>query len=575
MKHSRQSFLAIMGLAIAGSVALYAFRDMAPLPADIQALVAPAPVEVTIASSVTKQKWLEAAAAAFEAEGAKTSDGAPIQIKIKGVLSGESMLQILDGKLHPVVWSPGENTWIEQFRSRWQAKESRSAMSEPCKPTVYTPMGIAMWRPMAEALGWPSKKIGWKTLIDLAADEHGWASFGHPEWGRFKLGHASPQYSSAGLLFFSSAIYAITGKTRGLDTKEIYGPAVESALRALAQNTSKYGMISTDLLNLMARNGPQFLHAASAFEEGVVRVNIERSKDLRWPLVFLFPADGTFWGDHPYCILDGASWVNKEQVEAAQAFRDFLTAKEGQSLAVASYLRPLDQSIAIDSSLSLANGTDPAVRLQDVPPLEFPDAKASAAIIDQFLVTKRKATILIVLDVSGSMSGPSIRAATEATNAFLKRLYPQDRVGLITFNDQVTTISDIELVSTVSESLSQRVLNLASGGGTNLYGSICAAETIIAEARHKDQIAGDSRLYGIVVLSDGADTTGVMSENRMFDTCLPSGPEVEGARLFTIAFGAEANVDVLSRTAQVTGGGMFKADAESVDAAYVKISAEQ
>ena len=428
---------------------------------------------------------------------------------------------------------------------------------------------------MAEALGWPSKKIGWKTLIDLAADEHGWASFGHPEWGRFKLGHANPQYSSAGLLFFSSAIYAITGKVRGLDTKQIYGPAVESALRTLAQNTSKYGMVSTDLLNLMARNGPQFLHAASAFEEGVVRVNIERSKDLRWPLVFLFPADGTFWGDHPYCILDGASWVTAEQSEAARAFRDFLTAKEGQSLAVASYLRPLDQALAIADPLSLANGTDPAVRLHDVPPLEFPDAKASAAIIDQFLVTKRKATILIVLDVSGSMSGPSIRAATEATNAFLKRLYPQDRVGLIAFNDQVTTVAGIELVSAVSESLSRRVLNLASGGGTNLYGAICAAETAIAEARHRDQTAGDSRLYGIVVLSDGADTAGIISENRMFDTCLPSGPEVEGPRLFTIAFGAEANVDVLSRMAQVTGGGMFKADAESVDAAYVKISAEQ
>jgi len=575
MKHSRHSFLAIMGLAVAGSVALYVLRGVVPPPNDLKTLFDPAPVEVTIASSVTKQKWLEAAVAAFEAEGAKTSDGAPIRVKIKGVLSGESMLQILDGKLQPVVWSPGENTWIKQFRGRWQVKESRSAVSDPCKPTVYTPMGIAMWRPMAEALGWPSKKIGWKTLIDLAADENGWASYGHPEWGRFKLGHANPQYSSAGLLFFSSAIYAITGKTAGLDSKEIYGPAVESALRTLAQNTSKYGMVSTDLLNSMARNGPQFLHAVSAFEEGVVRVNVERSKDLRWPLVFVFPADGTFWGDHPYCILDGASWVKKEQVEAARAFRDFLTAKQGQSLAVASYLRPLDQSIAVDSTLSLANGTDPAARVQTVLPLEFPDAKASAAIIDQFLVTKRKATVLLVLDVSGSMNGQSIRAATEATDAFLKRLYPQDRVGLIAFNNQVTTVSGIEQVSAVSESLSRRVLDLAAGGGTDLYGAVCAAETMIDEARHHDQSAGDSRLYGIVVLSDGADTSGSMSENRMFDTCLPSGPEVEGAKLFTIGFGAEANVDVLSRMAQVTGGGMFKADADSVDAAYLKISAEQ
>jgi hypothetical protein len=61
----------------------------------------------------------------------------------------------------------------------------------------------------------------------------------------------------------------------------------------------------------------------------------------------------------------------------------------------------------------------------------------------------------------------------------------------------------------------------------------------------------------------------------MFDTCLPSGPEVEGTKLFTIAFGSGANIDVLSRMAQVSGGSTFKADADSIDAAYVKISAEQ
>jgi Ca-activated chloride channel homolog len=46
-------------------------------------------------------------------------------------------------------------------------------MSAPCRPTVYSPLGIAMWRPMAEALGWPDRPVGWKTIVDLAAKARG------------------------------------------------------------------------------------------------------------------------------------------------------------------------------------------------------------------------------------------------------------------------------------------------------------------------------------------------------------------------------------------------------------------
>ena len=41
-----------------------------------------------------------------------------------------------------------------------------------------------MWRPMAEALGWPKKPVSWEQLIELANEPKGWSSYGHPEWGR-------------------------------------------------------------------------------------------------------------------------------------------------------------------------------------------------------------------------------------------------------------------------------------------------------------------------------------------------------------------------------------------------------
>ena len=578
MNRTRRTFLAMTVITAAGIAAMVVASNR-NLPGTgggkIADILGPEPVQVSIASSVTKNRWLEAVAAEFVAQNAKTKSGKPIDIKIKGVLSGASMQNILDGKLRPVVWSPGDGSWIAQFGARWPGQHNRPAMTRPCTPTIRTPSGLAMWRPMAEALGWPNKKIGWKTIIDLATDPKGWAGHGHPEWGKLKLGYTHPQYSNAGLLFLTSAIYGVTGQTGSLTAEQVYDPRVEQALRAIAQNTSKYGMVTTDLFDMMARHGPDFLHVVSAFEEGTVRLNLERGKDLRWPLVFIFPSEGTFWSDHPYCVLDGTEWVSEEQAGAARQFLDFLLAKEQQSLAVQYLLRPLDANLPTGALLTAENGTDPSARPETVPPFQVTDAATSAAIIDQFLTTKRKATILLVLDVSGSMAGKSIRAATEATAAFLKRLDPRDEVGLMVFNDKITMVSEVQQVSVVAEGLSQRVLQLVSGGGTNLHGAVCTAARKLNQIRSAEEASGENRLYGIILLSDGADTTGEISENRMLQTCLPSSLEAGGTKVFTIAFGESANRDVLSRIGQVSNGAMFEADAASIDQTYLKIAAEQ
>jgi Ca-activated chloride channel family protein len=267
--------------------------------------------------------------------------------------------------------------------------------------------------------------------------------------------------------------------------------------------------------------------------------------------------------------------VNEEQAEAARMFFDFLTAEEQQSLAVQHLLRPLDANMATGTLLTSENGTDPKARPETVPAFQSPDAATSAAIIDQFLTTKRKSTVMLVLDVSGSMSGDAIRSATEATAAFLARLDPRDMVGLMVFNDSVTVVSQVRPASTVAEGLSERVLNLVAGGGTNLHGAVCAAANTMNEIRRADQASGENRLYGIILLSDGADTAGEISENKMFQTCLPAVIEADGTKVFAIAFGEGAGKDVLNRIAHVSGGAMFAANAVSIDQTYLKISAEQ
>jgi Ca-activated chloride channel family protein len=536
-----------------------------PLPADT--------VLVTLASSNTKESWLNQVVAQFNDADLITAAGNHIVAEVDHVTSGGSMNAILDGNLTPVAWSPGDGSWVEQINQSWQQRTNKPINSQDCQPTVYAPLGFALWRPMAEALGWPDTPIGWDTIIELAADPEGWASYGRPEWGQFRFGHTHPGYANSGLLSMTAFVHGVVDSDGQLTPAQVY--EAEDAMRILEQSTSKYGRQAPAMLELMAQQGPSFLHGAAVPEADTVRFNVERGDELQFPLAFIFPAGGTIWADHPYCILDNAEWVSEEQAEAAAIFRDYLLDREQQELAVDNYLRPLDSAIALHAPMTLENGTDPRVTTTTIPALPSPDADVSAAIIDLFGITKRKATVIIALDVSGSMEGEKIRSATAATAEFLGRLDPNDEVALLTFNDGVSTLSSPARVGDVVEGLSGRVASLIADGNTALYDAVCQSTTMAAEMKADDEAAGESRLYGVVLLSDGEDTVGVPTENQMFVTCLPANAEADGVKIFPIAFGADAATDVLERIASVTGGRMYSADPASISNAYLSISAEQ
>ncbi|MCA9955519.1 MAG: VWA domain-containing protein, partial [Anaerolineales bacterium] len=210
-----------------------------------------------------------------------------------------------------------------------------------------------------------------------------------------------------------------------------------------------------------------------------------------------------------------------------------------------------------------------------IAPLPSPNADISAAVIDLFNITKRKATILIVLDVSGSMEGTPIRTAQDATIEFLTRLDANDEVGLSIFSDNANELTPITRVGDVSEGLAPRVAGLIAGGNTALYEAVCEAVEAATAQQAEDLAAGENRLYGIILLSDGEDTVGNITENQMFATCLPNNAEADGVKVFPIAFGEGADQDVLSRIANVTGGRLFTADPASISNVYLSISAEQ
>jgi Ca-activated chloride channel family protein len=534
----------------------------------------PGSVSVDISSSNTKEDWMNAVVEQFNQEQHKTSSGQVIFVRVGHVTSGGSQQAILDGKSQPTVWSPGDQSWIDGANQVWRDRKGRPLVSEACPATVLAPIGFAMWRPMAEALGWPDKPISWQTLADLSANPDGWTSLGHSEWGQFKFGHTHPDFSNTGLLMLASLAYSVNGQTSGLKAEQVYSDKVEEAFRRVEQNTYHYGIQNRPLMQLLAQRGPSYLHAVTSSEAETLKTNADYGSSMRFPLVFIFPSAGTYWSEQPYCILE-TDWVSDEQRQAAEVFRDYLIADAQQAKAIDYYLRPVLDNIPLHAPLALDYGTDPRVTRSSVPALESPSAEVASAVKDVFHKTKKKATVLLVLDTSGSMEGEKIKNAVASSVNFVQRLDPNDKIYALGFGGE-EGVYDLGggRAGDVGETLVSQLNGLFAQGNTPLYDAVCQAAETVSKLQAEDTSSNERRLYGIVLLSDGDDTSSVRTENQMF-SCLPSGEDVEGVKVFTIAYGEDANTDLMLRIANRTNGKTFTGDPESIEQIYNAISAEQ
>lgn len=575
MNRTRVIFVVIIliATAIIGTAALLSTIDLTDSGSD-QADVPADAILVWVASSNTKEIWMDRMVEQFNAQAVTISSGELIHVQVTHVGSGSSMDAILAGEIEPTVWSPGSRTWADQINQAWLDRSTQRLITGECPSTINAPLGIAMWQPMAEALGWPDEPISWRDLAALSADPDGWASLDHPEWGVFRFGHGHPAHSNSGLLSMIAEVYAAAGRSDGLTPDDVWSEQVTSTVGAVESAVFHYGRTDTALLERLTLRGPTYLHAVTTYEGNVIRWNQEHAEELRFPLVTIYPSDGTFWVDNPYCILDNAPWVSDAQQEAAALFGAFILEREQQAQLIETGLRPALPEIALHEPISETYGAVPSITQVESPALPYPSDEVVGHILDMWYQVKKPATVMMVIDVSGSMSGEKMKAAAEAAQDFISLMQPNDELVVMVFNSDVITLSPSGLVGEVGEALRQRLDGLVADGGTALHAvTIQAIETINAIQAENDA-NGERRIYSIVLMTDGRnEATDGISESQMLST-LPSGTESDSVRLYTIAYGNDANSDLLSTLANRTNGRMFTSTPENIRDIYFLISSE-
>jgi Ca-activated chloride channel homolog len=511
------------------------------------------PIELEISYGSEKKTWLEAQIAAFNARGVTIADGSPIRVTGRSLGSGEAMQEIMTGARRPHVFSPASGAYVELLNQAWQSQPGHTKPIAPKgEPLVLSPIVIAMWRPMAEALGWPAKPLGWAQILEVSRNPKGWAGYGRPEWGQFKLGHTHPEYSNSGLLAVLAAAYAGADKTRGLTIADLGAKPLAALVGAVEDSIVHYGKSTGFFADKMFERGPSYLSAAILYENLVIE-SYGRSPAPPLPVVAIYPTEGTFWSDHPYAVLD-ADWVTPAHREAAASFLAALQAEDAQRAALALGFRPADPKLAIGAPIDAAHGVDPK---QPQTLLEVPDGKTLEQLVALWRTVKKTSDVVLVFDKSGSMQGEPLTQAKAGAKAFIAALDPRDRVTIVFFDSEVYPPIGPLAAGAGRAELEQRIDGIVADGGTALYDAIDAARTAIAAASKSSK-----RIHALVVLTDGKDEGSTKMTLDALRTAL--GAEQSRINLFAIAYGGQAETAVLEGLADAAHGSFARGDVASI-----------
>lgn len=509
---------------------------------------------LTLAYTPDKAELMRTLVDRFNAQNLRTADRQAMQVQLVELTPDAMIEEALAGPSFQAM-SPDSSLWIDQLDRRWgQAQQAEagaiasSLIGESVRFAV-SPVVIAAWEDTARSLGWPGQAAGWQSIQQRAADDPG-----------FRWSHPSTNVAS-GLLATLAEFYAGAGKTRGLTEQDATAQSTLDYVAAIERTVKFYGEGEAAIMQRIQQEGRSFLDAFVAQEHLVVNYNRQNPRDR---LVALYPAEGTLWADHPLALLETGA-VTDNQRQTWRALRDYVQSADAQQIVLEAGFRPADLSLSLAGSpIALANGVDPS---QPQTTLQVPGPAVVDVVQNVWQYTKRKANIFLVVDTSGSMEGEKMAAAQAALREFMAQIKgDQERVGLVEFGSTVNNIAALDELANNRSQIDSSIDSLQAYGNTALLDGVRTAYVRL------QQINDPERINAIVVMTDGR-------ENNSYTTLRELQREIQRGNsqgvpvvIFAIAFGDDADYDVLRAIAETSGGQVRQGDLNTIRQLYRLLS---
>jgi Ca-activated chloride channel homolog len=449
--------------------------------------------------------------------------------------------------MRPTIWAPSVSHWLA-LTNNLANRELFDLANSPA--TALAPVVMAIWESRLKALqkANPGKEIGWKELLDVLNNPKGWEAYGFTGRRTVFYGHTDPALSSTGLStliaeFYSSARYRIGFTGRRLTLKEVNHLDVQQGVRNIEQMVKHYAPRTTEFKEYIAQ-GPDYVDFVALEENDLIFINQGKTQ-YKPPerLVALYPNEGTFWHEHPFAIPSG-DWVTPEKREAAKVFTQYVLSEGVQQTVLAAGFRPANPKVPLSYPIVTDLGVDPN---QPRTVLDVPEPAVIASIQQSWSLVKKQADIWLVIDVSGSMQdGGKIDQARQAALAFLDKAEPQNRIGLVIFNNEVQTVIEIDTMEKNKARLREQIGSLSANGGTALYDAILQTIGKFAAAPE------GNRIRAIVVLSDGQDTESKARIQEVTAMINSTHGDLNPVIVIPVAYGSDADIGALNSIARAS-----------------------
>jgi len=528
------------------------------------------------------------------------AEGSCAFVKVRRLSSGEGATALAGGWSDeaaygpkPTIWSPAGKGWGAVANQRLADRGQPAMAPADAQSLMLTPLVIGMPKPMADALGYPGKPIGFDDLIALSQDPAGWGGKGHPEWGPFKLGKTNPNFSTSGLNATTAQYYTAVKKTQGLTSEDVARPEVAEFNRKIEAAVVHYGDTTLTFLNNLYRADQRgtsltYVSAVAVEEKSIIDYNRgnpdgvleqgEKPRPPRVPLVAVYPKDGTLFSDNPLYLLD-APWVTPKARAGATAFSRYVQEPDNQKLALASGFRPANPAVALADPITSANGVDPA---QPATTLGVPDPAVLASIVTRWGEQRKGAQVLLVIDVSGSMAEEGgdgqtkLDLAKQAAVNALSQFGTNDLVGLRIFSSGIspqepTDYLDLVPIGPIAanrEQIAAKLRGLIPTRGTPLY-TTAAASVDLVRKQYKPQL-----INAVVLLTDGKneDPRNDDLQGTLARLATGEGGSDQPVRLFTIGFGKDADASALRRLGEATSATYYdSSDPRVIDRVFTNV----
>jgi Ca-activated chloride channel homolog len=488
---------------------------------------------VVVNSSTEKDEVLTALAETYSRRP-KPVNGVCATITVEKNNSGDAERALVEGwgtdrtqgRTFPDVWLPTSSMWVKLYQA-----QSHRDPDLPTPSITRSPLVIALPKSIAKAMDWPNATLSWKQLQTMVMATGSLHNPGLPAGQPFVLNKDNPKYSTSGLASLVAEYYAASRQTNHDLAGSIAGrkgdPSGINDITNYVRSLETGAKLSHDVFDVLRDQGQRDMDGVPlkdfggiVMEEQLVYLyNSMHSKvfqfgkpsSLREPLYIFYPSDGILDMDHPYVVLSHDANVRN----AAESFRRFLIEEPQQKTFMQWGFRHVATNQLSADAGRVMNASEAALPSY----WEQPSSDVLTYIhsgIDDFLA--RRARVLLVLDVSGSMKDPGTEAKTkielmkDAVVAALSMLNPNDEVGLGVFADAYRYIQKIAPLATTRQQLVDEIRNprlVYAGGNTALY-----ATTRAAFDRMNKIPTSTDWVNAIVLLTDGHDNLSADKKNK-------------------------------------------------------------